>query len=39
VRQIRSVLREDNGRGVIRLKGRSETLPISQPFMHRFRNM
>ena len=39
VRQIRAVLRDDNGRGTIRLKGRAETLSVSQAFMYRFRHM
>jgi DNA-binding LytR/AlgR family response regulator len=39
IRAIRSVGRDDTGRGTLRLKGRPETLSVSQPFMHRFRNM
>lgn len=39
LRQIRAVLRDDNGRGTIRLKGRDETLSVSHAFMHRFRHM
>ena len=39
LRAIASVARDDSGRGVIRLKNRPETLPVSQPFMALFRNM
>lgn len=36
---VASVTRDDSGRGVLRLKSRSETLPVSQPFMSLFRGM
>jgi DNA-binding LytR/AlgR family response regulator len=39
LRMVKSVVRDETGRGLIRLKGRGETLSVSQPFMHRFRNM
>lgn len=36
---IKSVTRDDTGKGVIKLKSRNETLQVSQPFMHLFRSM
>jgi DNA-binding LytR/AlgR family response regulator len=39
LKAIDSIVRDDSGRGTIRLRQRSETLPVSQPFMTLFRNM
>lgn len=39
LRAIASVARDENGRGIVRLKARPETLVVSQPFMGLFRNM
>jgi len=39
MRAVKSIARDETGKGVIRLKARSETLNVSQPFMHLFRNM
>ena len=39
MRAVASVSREDTGRGLLRLKHRSETLVVSQPFMSLFRGM
>ncbi|SBV37916.1 Uncharacterized response regulatory protein VV2_1193 [uncultured Stenotrophomonas sp.] len=39
MKAVAAVEREDNGRGVLRLKGRSETLVVSQAFMSLFRGM
>jgi DNA-binding LytR/AlgR family response regulator len=39
LRAIASIARDDSGRGTIRLKGRSETLPVSLTYMPLFRNM
>ena len=39
MRAVAAVSREDNGRGVLRLKDRDETLVVSQPFMSLFRGM
>jgi DNA-binding LytR/AlgR family response regulator len=39
MRAIASVTRDENGRGLIKLKQRAETLTVSQPFMTLFRNM
>lgn len=39
LRAVKAIVRDDSGRGQIRLKGREELLPVSQPFMHLFRNM
>ncbi|WP_407352804.1 LytR/AlgR family response regulator transcription factor [Luteimonas sp. R10] len=39
IKAIAAVVREDGGRGLLRLRGRDETLPVSQPFMPLFRNM
>jgi DNA-binding LytR/AlgR family response regulator len=39
LKAIKSVTRDDTGKGVIHLKARKETLQVSQPFMHLFRSM
>ena len=39
MKAIASISRDDSGRGLARLKGRSEGLAISQPFMSLFRSM
>lgn len=39
MKAVVAVSREDSGRGVLRLKHRSETLVVSQPFMSLFRGM
>ncbi len=39
MKAVVSVSREETGRGVLRLKHRSETLVVSQPFMSLFRGM
>ncbi|MEZ2419682.1 LytR/AlgR family response regulator transcription factor [Luteibacter sp. RCC_6_2] len=39
LRQVASVEREDTGKGCLRLRGRPETLSVSQPFMAIFRAM
>ncbi|KAB7762114.1 LytR/AlgR family response regulator transcription factor [Xanthomonas maliensis] len=39
LRAVASVVREDNGKGRLALRGRSETLSVSQPFMSLFRGM
>lgn len=39
LRAIDHISRDDSGRGLIHLKARPETLPVSQPFMHLFRSM
>jgi DNA-binding LytR/AlgR family response regulator len=39
LKAIASISRDDGGRGLARLKGRPETLAISQPFMPLFRSM
>lgn len=36
---VAAVVRDDTGRGCLRLRGRPETLTVSQPFMTLFRNM
>jgi DNA-binding LytR/AlgR family response regulator len=36
---IASIVRDDTGKGVVRLRQRPETLTVSQPFMALFRNM
>lgn len=36
---IASIVRDDSGRGTVRLKSRPETLSVSQPFMALFRHM
>jgi DNA-binding LytR/AlgR family response regulator len=39
LKAIKSVTRDDTGKGVIHLKALKETLQVSQPFMHLFRSM
>ena len=39
MKAVVAVSRDDSGRGVLRLKQRSETLMVSQPFMSLFRGM
>jgi DNA-binding LytR/AlgR family response regulator len=39
LRAVASVVRDDSGKGTLRLKDRSETLPVSVPFMALFRGM
>ena len=39
LRAVASVTRDDTGKGIIKLRTRPETLPVSQPFMLLFRNM
>ncbi len=39
LRSIRHIVRHDNETAEIRLKGRSETLPVSRAFLHLFRQM
>lgn len=39
IKAIASIVRDDTGRGVVRLRQRPETLTVSQPFMALFRNM
>ena len=39
LKAIASIVRDDTGRGTMRLKQRPETLTVSQPFMTLFRNM
>lgn len=39
LRQVASVERDDTGKGCLRLRGRPETLSVSQPFMSIFRAM
>ncbi|MBO9716675.1 MAG: response regulator transcription factor [Pseudoxanthomonas sp.] len=39
LKAVASVVRDDTGKGTLRLKGRSETLPVSVPFMALFRGM
>ncbi len=39
IRAVKSITRDEAGKGIIKLKARSETLNVSQPFMHLFRNM
>ena len=39
LRAIASIVRDDSGRGTVRLKSRPETLSVSQPFMALFRHM
>lgn len=39
LRAVSSVVRDDTGKGTLRLKQRPETLTVSQPFMALFRNM
>ena len=39
LRAVASVVRDDTGKGTLRLKQRPETLVVSQPFMTLFKNM
>ncbi len=39
LRAVASVVRDESGRGTIRLRNRPETLTVSQPYMSLFRNM
>jgi len=39
LRAIAAIVRDDTGKGTIKLKSRPETLVVSQPFMPLFRNM
>jgi DNA-binding LytR/AlgR family response regulator len=39
LKAIAAVIRDDSGKGILRLKQRPETLAVSQPFMTLFRNM
>ena len=39
LKAIASIVRDDTGRGTVRLKNRPETLSVSQPFMTLFRHM
>ena len=39
IKAIASIVRDDTGKGVVRLRQRPETLTVSQPFMHLFRAM
>lgn len=39
LKAVAAVVRDDTGRGCLRLRGRPETLTVSQPFMTLFRNM
>lgn len=39
LKAIAAVIRDDSGKGTLRLKHRPETLTVSQPFMALFRNM
>ena len=39
LRAVASIVRDDTGKGTLRLKQRPETLVVSQPFMVLFRNM
>ena len=39
MKAVAAVSRDDTGRGVLRLRGRAETLVVSQPFMSLFRGM
>jgi DNA-binding LytR/AlgR family response regulator len=39
IRAVKSLTRDDAGRGVLKLKERAESLAVSQPFMHLFRGM
>jgi DNA-binding LytR/AlgR family response regulator len=39
LRAVAAVVRDENGRGILRLRNRPETLTVSQPFMTLFRNM
>jgi DNA-binding LytR/AlgR family response regulator len=39
LKAIAGIVRDDSGKGTVRLKSRPETLPVSQPFMTLFRHM
>ena len=39
LKAIASIVRDDSGKGIVRLKQRPETLIVSQPYMTLFRNM
>jgi DNA-binding LytR/AlgR family response regulator len=39
LKAVASVVRDDTGKGTLRLKQRPETLLVSQPFMSLFRHM
>ena len=39
MRMVAAVVRDDSGRGKMRLKNRPETLPVSLTFMPLFKNM
>ncbi len=39
MKAVAAVTRDDTGKGSLRLRGREETLAVSQPFMTLFRNM
>jgi DNA-binding LytR/AlgR family response regulator len=39
LRMVASVVRDDSGRGTMRLKGRSETLPVSLTYMPLFKSL
>jgi DNA-binding LytR/AlgR family response regulator len=39
LKAIAGIVRDDTGRGTVRLKSRPETLPVSAPFMALFRHM
>lgn len=39
LKAIAGIARDDSGRGTVRLKSRSETLPVSAPYMALFRQM
>mgnify|MGYP002622315723 FL=1 len=39
LKAVAGVVRDESGRGTVRLKNRPETLAVSQPFMTLFRHM
>ncbi|MEJ8456816.1 hypothetical protein WKH92_20095, partial [Xanthomonas oryzae pv. oryzae] len=39
MKAVASVVRDDTGKGRLAMRGRSETLTVSQPFMSLFRGM
>ena len=39
LKAIAGIVRDDSGRGTVRLRQRSETLTVSQPFMALFKHM
>ncbi|MEP6828203.1 MAG: AzlC family ABC transporter permease [Aestuariivirga sp.] len=39
LRHVAAIVRDETGRGLVRLKTRPESLAVSQPFMSLFRNM